>query len=108
MTDSRMTSALALLVPMLLLLLGCAGPASGPAPSPTPAAPPPRACASEPAAALAGRPFDAAVQAEAQRLSGARSVRVIRPGQAVTMDFNAYRLNIELDGGGRVVRLRCS
>ncbi len=112
MTDSRMTSALALLVPMLLLLLllllGCAGPASGPAPSPTPAAPPLRECNSEPAAALAGRPFDAAVQAEAQRLSGARSVRVIRPGQAVTMDFNAYRLNIELDGGGRVVRLRCS
>lgn len=107
MTDSRMTSALALLVPMLLLL-GCAGPASGPAPSPTPAAPPLRECNSEPAAALAGRPFDAAVQAEAQRLSGARSVRVIRPGQAVTMDFNAYRLNIELDGGGRVVRLRCS
>ena len=102
MTEPRIIPALTVLVPPLLL--GCAAPASAPS---TTAAPAPRECASEPAAALAGRPFDAAVQAEVQRLSGARSVRVIRPGQAVTMDFNAYRLNIELDSGGRVVGLRC-
>ncbi|MEM6729379.1 MAG: I78 family peptidase inhibitor [Pseudomonadota bacterium] len=34
-------------------------------------------------------------------------VRIIRPGDAVTMDFREERLNIALDGAGRVVRVYC-
>lgn len=34
-------------------------------------------------------------------------VRVIRPGDAVTMDFSASRLNIALDASDRIVRLSC-
>ena len=56
---------------------------------------------------LVGRPADAAVGAEAQRLTGARSIRWIRPGDMVTMDYREDRLNIELDERNRVKRLRC-
>ena len=34
-------------------------------------------------------------------------VRVIEPGMAVTMDYNAARLNVELDGAGKITRLTC-
>ena len=37
----------------------------------------------------------------------ANPVRVIRPGEAVTMDFNPQRLNFELDGLGEIERIRC-
>lgn len=35
------------------------------------------------------------------------SVRVIKPGDQVTMDFLAARLNIEVDAAGNVASLRC-
>lgn len=34
-------------------------------------------------------------------------IRVVRPGQAITMDHMPQRLNIELDDDGVVIRLRC-
>jgi len=34
-------------------------------------------------------------------------MRALRPGQVVTMEFDARRLTLELDGDGRVVRVRC-
>ncbi len=103
MHDLILIRPLALLVPVLVL--GCAQPA--PAPAPASASAPPGECAAEPARLLEGKAFDADIQAQAQRLSGARSVRVIRPGQAVTMDFNPFRLNIELDALDRALRVRC-
>ncbi len=33
--------------------------------------------------------------------------RVIRPGQAVTMDYNAFRLNVEIDRRERISRVYC-
>ncbi len=39
--------------------------------------------------------------------SGARDVRWIEPGMAVTMDFRADRLNGELDAEGVIQALRC-
>ncbi len=33
--------------------------------------------------------------------------RIIRPGEAVTMDYREDRTNIELDGNDRVVRVYC-
>ena len=101
MHDLILIRPLALLVPVLVL--GCAQPALVPAPAPAPLG----ECAADPARLLEGKTFDADIQAQAQRLSGARSVRVIRPGQAVTMDFNPFRLNIELDASDRVLRVRC-
>ncbi|KAB2881814.1 MAG: hypothetical protein F9K34_15995 [Albidovulum sp.] len=34
-------------------------------------------------------------------------IRVIAPGQAVTMDYSAARLNLETDGRGRITRFHC-
>lgn len=33
--------------------------------------------------------------------------RIIRPGMALTMDYREDRLNIELDGAGRIIRVAC-
>lgn len=84
------------------VLTGCAQPAA-PQPDPVSVA----QCQADPVRGLEGRAFSAQLQSDAQRLSGARVVRVIRPGQAVTMDFSVHRLNIELDAADRVQRLRC-
>ena len=34
-------------------------------------------------------------------------LRLINPGEAVTMDFRADRLNVELDATGTIQRVRC-
>lgn len=36
-----------------------------------------------------------------------KPIRIIRPGDAVTMDYRADRLNIELGDDGRIKRFRC-
>jgi hypothetical protein len=56
---------------------------------------------------LVGREGTPALGADAQRRSGARTVRWIRPGDAVTMDYREDRLNIRLDSAGRVEGLSC-
>ncbi len=44
---------------------------------------------------------------EARKSAGALTVRVIRPGQAVTMDFNPHRLNLDVNGSDVVIAARC-
>jgi len=39
--------------------------------------------------------------------SGARSARVVGPGEAVTMEFNGDRLSIYTDGVGSIRDVRC-
>ncbi|KQX19061.1 MULTISPECIES: I78 family peptidase inhibitor [unclassified Sphingomonas] len=67
---------------------------------------PPVACDAARVEAYVGR-NGTAVAEEARTAAGARSVRVIAPGQAVTMDFRRDRLNIETDASGTVVRVSC-
>ena len=43
----------------------------------------------------------------ARARSGAQMARILRPGQMVTKEFNAQRLNLEVDGSGRIVAARC-
>lgn len=57
--------------------------------------------------AVIGKRHDAALEKLAQDASGARTVRVIRPGDMVTMDLREDRLNLELDAAGTVVKARC-
>ena len=65
------------------------------------------ACNAEAGAALIGRMATTELGGEALRLTGARRLRWIRPGDMVTMDYSAGRLNLSLDGQGRVARLSC-
>ena len=63
-------------------------------------------CDAGAAAALVGRQADAS-EAEAQRLSGARTVRRYTTGVAVTMDYRPDRLNVETNADGTIVKLSC-
>ncbi|HTH08584.1 I78 family peptidase inhibitor [Acidovorax sp.] len=98
------------------ILAGCSGygqPAAspGPAPSttaPSPAAPAPIAeCNAQPAQFAVGQNSTAAVMESARVRSGAHMARILRPGQMITKEFNAQRLNLEVDGSGRIVAVRC-
>ncbi len=63
-------------------------------------------CDANAAQGLIGRRADAAV-AEAQKSSGARTVRRYVTGSALTMDFRPDRLNVETDAAGTIVKLTC-
>jgi hypothetical protein len=54
-----------------------------------------------------GRRADAATAAELQRASGARVIRWVQPGMAVTMDYREDRLTVRLDSGNRIVAANC-
>lgn len=71
--------------------------------------PPPLAdaCRIEGLTGLVGRPATDALNTEAQRISRATRVRVIRPGDMVTMDYSSGRLNIHLDADGKVDHFAC-
>lgn len=64
-------------------------------------------CGAERLGSLVGRAHTDALEAEALRLSGARRLRWIRPGDVVTMDYSGTRLNAYLDGAGRIERFTC-
>ena len=73
----------------------------------TPQPPAARTCQAEPARAVIGQVATASVVEEARQRAGAHSARVLRPGQAVTLEFDATRLNLEVDASSRVVAVRC-
>lgn len=65
------------------------------------------ACRADKVQSLLGQPLTPTLTKQAQERATARTVRVIRPGQAVTMDYRTDRLNIELDSTDRITALRC-
>lgn len=87
-----------------LLLVGCAG--LGELGSGAPAAPK-TTCDAAAAQFTLGQSFGPALEREAKARSGASVVRWLSPGQAVTMEFNATRLNLTLDGRSRIVKAAC-
>lgn len=64
-------------------------------------------CKSEGLDSLIGKTRSAETEAEAKRLSGAKTFRWISPGMAVTMDYRTDRLNLDLDAQGRITRVHC-
>lgn len=64
-------------------------------------------CDASRAQTLLGEASSSALGSRALQLTGARTIRWIRPGDAVTMDYREDRLNIELNARGRVARLAC-
>lgn len=91
-----------LMLPVLLGLAACA------TPMPPDSVAGGGTCNAEPAQSYLGKPAsDANVQA-AFKASGARGMRLIKPGQAVTMDYREDRVNIHQDAGGNIERISCS
>ncbi len=64
-------------------------------------------CDASKAQALIGRMQSEKTDSEALRLSGARSLRWIAPGTAVTMDYRADRLNLHVNSTGKVTKVDC-
>ncbi len=100
-----------------MLLVGCAGHHSAPAAggntsglgTPPPSASPDArgTCNAQPAQFAVGQASTASVMESARARSGAEMARVLRPGQMVTKEFNAQRLNLQVDAQGRVVAVHC-
>lgn len=87
---------------------GSAGPAA-PAPDdpgvkPIDAGP---ACRPEGLDAYVGKPATEAVLEELRTRSGARHLRVGKPGMAMTMDFRQDRLTLHVDADNRITSLSC-
>jgi hypothetical protein len=90
------------------LLAGCAAPA--PAPAPAPPAPPPEPvyqCSADGARFAVGQPLTPQLEAAARVRAGAGTVRVLKPGDAATMELNGGRLNLDVDARNRVTDVRC-
>ncbi|MCV2873469.1 I78 family peptidase inhibitor [Defluviimonas sp. WL0050] len=84
------------ILPVLVGLCGCVG-AAADQPDPADAS-----CSAEGLQYLVGQPdsaFDPSGLDE--------PVRVIHPGDAITMDFSLQRLNVEIDAEGRIAAIRC-
>lgn len=97
----------------LAVLAGCSSlPSGSPAPSQPPAAAPVwvptgGTCSAAPAQSAVGQNATASVMEQARKRSGALMARIVRPGQALTQEFNAERLNLQVDGSGRILAVRC-
>ncbi|MBN8716225.1 I78 family peptidase inhibitor [Thermomonas sp.] len=87
----------------VLLLAACA---SQPAPPP-PAPPLAMACDAAPAQRFVGQPATAANVEAARQAAGARTVRSLKPGQPMTMDYRGDRLNVLQDAAGKIDKISC-
>lgn len=88
-----------MLAAILTMLGGCA--AGVPAPPPGPATGL-QSCGGTSIAAIIGQPITAL-----PATGGWGTLRVIRPGDAVTMDYALSRLNIEIDSREVISRVTC-
>ena len=66
-----------------------------------------RECNADRVQTLVGRDATPPTVKQAQDQANARTVRVIKPGMAVTMDYRMDRLNVELDQANKITALRC-
>ncbi|HBO5021608.1 TPA: hypothetical protein L4W68_004668 [Pseudomonas aeruginosa] len=78
---------------------------SASAPAATPAAD--GRCDANAVQAYVGKQASAAIVEEARRAAGAEVARALRPHDAVTMDYNPRRLNIDVDNTLVIKRLSC-
>lgn len=85
-----------------LALAGCSTVADKPASNPEEAM-----CDLAPLKRFVGQVSTPALNAEAQKLAGAKSLRMKPPGAMVTMDYRPDRLNISLDEQNRVTEFDC-
>lgn len=83
-------------------------PAPSPAPAPPPALPAADACGAAKLAAYVGLGDSPARRAAIAAESGARTIRWLTPGMAVTMDYRPDRLNADIGADGRYTGFNCT
>ena len=64
-------------------------------------------CNAQPAQSAVGQNSTPSVVEAARVRSGAQMARVLWPGQMITKEFNAQRLNLQVDANGRVLAVNC-
>ncbi len=74
---------------------------------PMPDGPAMQTCDAAPVQGFVGRLSNADRNAEIQRLTGARTLRWIGPGMAVTMDYREDRVNVYYDAQQMVTQISC-
>ena len=103
MKHTKMTALLC-----TLALSGCISATAAPQAGSTPQAPRPlQRCDTNGAQWAVGKTNTEHNVNEARKRAGAYMVRVLRPGQVTTREFNAERLNLEVDATGRIIAARC-
>ncbi len=93
-----------------LVLAGCTGMGASPPRESAPLPPSVEAnlrCGAEHVQDRVGRQYDEALGEAIHAESGAAAMRVIRPGQAVTLDYRADRLNVRLDEEDVITEIDC-
>lgn len=81
--------------------------AAAPSQDTAPQAPPVGECDASQLQALVGQPLTDAVSAQAKADAHASEVRVLHPGEMVTMEFKGERLNLEVDEKQVITSVRC-
>lgn len=76
-------------------------------PSPAPPASESAGCNAAKSSFSVGQPYSDEIAQRAREASGARTVRPLRPGQVVTMEYRHDRLNLKLDDAGRIESANC-
>ena len=90
-----------------LTLMGCVHESAG-NPYSIPAAPSePTPCGSQHLGSFVGKTRTDAISAAVAQASGAKSIRWISPGMAVTMDYREDRLNVRLNDKGVILSVSC-
>ena len=64
-------------------------------------------CNAQAAQFAVGQNSTATVMESARARSGAQMARVLRPGQMITKEFDAQRLNLQVDANGRILAATC-
>lgn len=101
----RQTALVLTLALGVLTLPACT---ASPPPMSDPMPPQTASCNAEAAKPAAiGKVATAAVIEQARRDAGARTMRVLKPGQMVTMEYAEGRLNIDVDARNVIINLRC-
>lgn len=66
-----------------------------------------KSCDAQPAQNLVGQAFSDSVGTDVRGRSGSDAVRVLKPGQVMTLEYNPSRVNIIVDGQGKISAIRC-
>jgi hypothetical protein len=64
-------------------------------------------CNADAARSAVGQIASSEIVDQARVAAGAETARTLKPGQAVTMEFNGNRLNLDVDAGNKVTNVRC-
>lgn len=101
------TAARTAVLSAAIVMAACTMESSKPEQSATPPASESASCDAAKASFAVGKPYSDEIAQRARQASGARTVRALRPGQVVTMEYLHDRLNLKLDAADRIEGAHC-